>query len=64
MDSGGNGNNHNEDNDASYRTPTKSVAGQAHDPESVMRARIRDIFADSTLSAAQKFAAVNALRGK
>lgn len=53
-----------DDGSSSFQTPEKKRAQSENDnPESVLRGRIRDIFADTSMTPAQKFAAVNALRG-
>jgi hypothetical protein len=45
-----------------FKTPTKQPI-PASNPESVLRRQISDVFADKSLSASQKFARVNQLRG-
>ena len=50
-----------DDENPAFSTPEKQHA--APDAESVMRRSIASIFADSSLTPAEKFARVNALRG-
>ena len=45
-----------------FHTPEKQRPSDA-DPESVLRKKISDVFKDTTLTPAERFARVNALRG-